>query len=49
MRPMPAPPAGRKGSATLLTDGTVLVAGGSRTIYADSVDELLRSAELYAR
>lgn len=34
-------------SATLLQDGTVLVAGGGKTIYADSVDELLSSAELY--
>lgn len=34
-------------SATLLPDGTVLVAGGGTTIYADSLDELLRTAELY--
>lgn len=34
-------------SATLLPDGTVLVAGGSKTIYADSLEELVLSAELY--
>jgi N-acetylneuraminic acid mutarotase len=34
-------------SATLLQDGTVLVAGGAKTIYADALDELLSSAELY--
>ena len=34
-------------SATLLPDGTLLVAGGSQTIYADSLDELVASAELF--
>jgi len=34
-------------TATLLRDGTVLVAGGSRSVYVYSAEDLVPSAELY--